>query len=47
VSEIVKEENVSSVSPSLAKASCIMGVVNKTFVVVDELKLLTRCVCNL
>jgi hypothetical protein len=47
VSEIVREEKVSSVSPSPDRASFVVGVVNKTFVVIDALKSLTRCVCSL
>ena len=47
VSEIVREETVSSVSPSPARASFVVGVVNKTYVVIDALKSLTCCVCSL
>ena len=47
MSEIVREEKASSISPSPARASFEMGVVNKTFVVIDAFKSLTRCVCSL
>ena len=51
MSEIEREETASSVSLSQAsygsKASCVVGVVNKTFIVIDALKSLTRCVCSL
>ena len=47
VNELVREENASSVSPSHDKDSCAVGVVNKTSVVIDELKSLTRCVSSL
>ncbi len=44
---IVREEKVSSVSPNPARASFVAGVLNKTFVVIDALKPLTRCVFSL
>ena len=47
MNELVREENTSSVSPSHARASCAMEVVNKTSVVIDELKSPTCCVCSL
>ncbi len=47
MSETVGEENASSVSLSPARASCVVKVVNKTFVVIDALKSLTRCVRSL
>ncbi len=47
MSEIVREENASSVSPNPARASFVVGVVNKTFVIIDALKSLTRYVCSL
>ena len=47
VSEIVREKNASSVSPNLARASCVVRVVNKTFVVIYKLKSLTRYICSL
>ena len=43
----VREENASSVSPSSARASWVVGLVNKTLVVIDKLKSLRRCVCSL
>ena len=47
MSEIVREENASSVSISLARASFVEGVVNKTFGVIDALKSMICCVCSL
>ena len=47
VSEIAREENASSVSPNHARASYVVGVVNKTFFIIDALMSLTRCVCSL
>jgi len=43
----VREENASSVSPSLARASHGLGKVNKTFVVIGELNSMTHYFCSL
>ena len=47
MNQIVGEENASSVSLNLARASCVAKVMNKTSVVIDALNSPTRCVYSL
>jgi hypothetical protein len=44
MSEAIREANASSGSPSPDRASCVMGGVNKTFFVIDELNSMAYCV---